>query len=125
MILYMIIGIGSLLLIASILLLSSNPKNIRNGLFGKKIRILLRNSKTQKYIQSLDDEICLFYCGVVKRESDFKNGINIRVPRNRVSSIIILQANGTMKVEKINSGIESEKVIEINIKDTASSEQKK
>jgi len=82
-------------------------------LFGKKIRILLKDAKSKEYIASSSNELRLFYSGVIKKASSFNDGITIWIPRNSVLVLLIIKDNTTIISEKINSGIETEKIIEI------------
>ena len=94
---------------------------MRNGLFGKKVRILLKNTKNDEFIDS--GVYCFFYSGVYKKISSFENGITLWIPKNRVSSLVVVQDDKTVKYEKINSGVETEKVIGIKIAETTNNEK--
>ncbi len=120
MLLNIIIGIVISLLIVFIILIRFNTKNIRNGIFGKKIRILLKDANTKEYINSTSKNIRLFYSGEIKNVSSFNKGVTIWIPRNEVSTIIIIKDDKTIKEDKINSGVETEKVIEIKVIDDTS-----
>ena len=122
--------IGSIVAIA--IIFHVNCLNIRNGLFGTKIRIIFINEKGN--FTNLE-EITVFYCGrkktksflkkmalcrivwviknVCKKSSESDSDLIIWLPKNKVTSLFIFNNNKKISVEKINTSIETEKIIEI------------